>query len=99
MLTNIVIPFLIVISGFICLEYSVPIAIGELIAGTVGGLILDSNETPWVNFLSQLGLVSLMFLAGFEIDIPMLRRNGHSLVYPFQLSRSDLFGKEDATRG
>jgi Kef-type K+ transport system membrane component KefB len=76
MVTNIFIPLLIVISGFICLEYSIPIAIGELIAGTIGGLILDPGEIPWVAFLSQLGLISLMFLAGFEIDVRTLQRNG-----------------------
>jgi len=76
MVTNIFIPLLIVISGFICLEYSIPIAIGELIAGTMGGLILDPGEIPWVAFLSQLGLISLMFLAGFEIDVRTLQRNG-----------------------
>jgi Kef-type K+ transport system membrane component KefB len=74
--TNIFIPLLIVISGFICLEYSIPIAIGELIAGTIGGLILDPGEIPWVAFLSQLGLISLMFLAGFEIDVRTLQRKG-----------------------
>ena len=55
MLNHIVVPLLIVVSGFICLEFFVPIAIGELMAGIIGGLILDLKQTPWLEFLSQLG--------------------------------------------
>lgn len=44
-------------------------------AGIIGGLFFDLTKTPWLEFLSQLGLISLMFLAGFEIDIPTLQRN------------------------
>lgn len=64
-----------VLSGFICLEFFIPIAIGELIAGIIGGLFLDLKKIPWLEFLSRLGLISLMFLAGFEIDIHTLHRN------------------------
>jgi Kef-type K+ transport system membrane component KefB len=80
MLNNIAVPLLIVISGFICLEFSIPIAIGELIAGIIGGLIFDLTETPWLQFLSHLGLISLMFLAGFEIDLHTLYRNKYKSV-------------------
>jgi Kef-type K+ transport system membrane component KefB len=75
MLNQIAVPLLIVISGFICLEFFIPIAIGELIAGIIGGLFLDLKKTPRLEFLSRLGLISLMFLAGFEIDIHTLHRN------------------------
>jgi len=80
MLRNIVVPFLIVISGFICLEYSLPIAIGEFVAGIVGGAIFDLSTIPWLEFLSHLGLISIMFLAGFEIDLPTLNRNKYKSV-------------------
>jgi glutathione-regulated potassium-efflux system ancillary protein KefC len=75
MLNNIVVPLLIVVSGFICLEFFIPIAIGELIAGMIGGLVLDLEKIPWLEVLSHLGLISLMFLAGFEIDLQTLHRN------------------------
>jgi len=80
MLNNIVVPLLIVVSGFICLEFFIPIAIGELIAGIIGGLVLDLKKTPWLEFLSQLGLISLMFLAGFEIDLRTLYRNRYKSI-------------------
>jgi glutathione-regulated potassium-efflux system ancillary protein KefC len=80
MLNHIAIPLLIVVSGFICLEFFIPIAIGELIAGVFGGLLLDLKKTPWLEFLSQLGLISLMFLAGFEIDLRVLYRNKYKSI-------------------
>jgi Kef-type K+ transport system membrane component KefB len=75
MLGHIAIPLLIVASGFVCLEYSIPIAIGEFVAGILGGIFLDFSKTPWLEFLSHLGLISIMFLAGFEIDLHTLYRN------------------------
>ncbi len=80
MLNHITVPLLIVVSGFICLEFFIPIAIGELMAGIIGGLILDLRQTPWLEFLSQLGLISLMFLAGFEIDLRTLYRNRYKSI-------------------
>jgi hypothetical protein len=41
MVNNIFIPLLIVVSGFVCLEYFIPIAIGEFVAGIIGGLIFE----------------------------------------------------------
>jgi glutathione-regulated potassium-efflux system ancillary protein KefC len=75
MLRDIIIPLLIVASGFVCLEYFIPIAIGEFVAGILGGIFFDLSKTPWLEFLSQLGLISIMFLAGFEIDLRTLYRN------------------------
>jgi Kef-type K+ transport system membrane component KefB len=75
MLRHIAIPLLIVASGFVCLEYSIPIAIGEFVAGILGGMFFDFSKSPWLEFLSHLGLVSIMFLAGFEIDLHTLYRN------------------------
>jgi len=80
MLNHIVVPLLIVVSGFICMEFFIPIAIGELIAGIIGGLVLDLKKTPWLEFLSQLGLISLMFLAGFEIDLRTLYQNRYKSI-------------------
>jgi hypothetical protein len=48
MLRHIVIPLLIVASGFVCLEYFIPIAIGEFVAGIIGGLFFDLSKTPWL---------------------------------------------------
>jgi Kef-type K+ transport system membrane component KefB len=65
-LTQRIVPVLIVVSGFICLEYFIPIVVGEFLAGIVGELFFGVSDLPWIEFFSHLGLVSLMFLAGFE---------------------------------
>lgn len=90
---QLVIPLLIVVSGFICLEYAIPIAVGELAAGVLGELLFGLSSTPWLDFLAHLGLLSLMFLAGFEINLKLLRKNvlksmfigGFSFGIPFAL--------------
>jgi hypothetical protein len=48
MLNNIFVPLLIVVSGFICLEYFISIAIGEFVAGILGGIFFDLSKTPWL---------------------------------------------------
>jgi len=75
MLNTIAILLLIVVSGFLCLEVSMPIAMVEFFAGIIGVIFFDREHTPWLGFFSELGLISLMFLAGFEIDLRTLRRN------------------------
>ncbi len=72
---QLLVPLLIVSSGFVCLEFSLPVAVGEFIAGIIGGAFLSSDETGWMELFSQLGLLSIMFLAGFEIDIKILKKN------------------------
>ena len=69
------VPILIVASGFICLEFAFPITVGEFIAGIIGGLFLGNEETEWMKWFSHLGLLAIMFLAGFEIDLKVLKRN------------------------
>ena len=69
------VPLLIVVSGFLCIELSLPIAVGEFIAGIIGGQILDHDETQWMQLFSRLGLLSIMFLAGFEVDVKVMKAN------------------------
>lgn len=72
---QILVPLLIVISGFLCIEFAVPIAVGEFLAGILGGQFINTEDVPWLPFFSHLGLFSVMFMAGFEIDIAILKRN------------------------
>ena len=75
MIRQIIIPFLIVVSGFFCLEYGLPVAIGEFLAGIIGEYLFGVSNQPWLEFLGHLGVLSLMFVAGFEIDLPTLKKN------------------------
>jgi len=89
----IVLPFIIVFSGFICLEYGIPVAIGELMAGILGGHFFNFDGMLLPKVLSQIGMSSLMFLAGFEINLSLLKRNfiksifigGTSFLVPFSI--------------
>lgn len=74
-LIQITVPVLIVVSGFVCLEFAFPVAIGEFIAGMIGGQFIEIEKIKWIEFFSYLGLLCLMFLAGFEVDIRVLKRN------------------------
>ena len=70
---NTIVSFLIVSFGVFCIEFSLPIALGEFIAGVVGGFFISPEDVPWISFISDLGLLSIMFVAGFEVDAKILR--------------------------
>lgn len=72
---NVVVSLLIVSVGVFCLEFALPIALGEFLAGIVGGFFIEADDLPWLPFISHLGLLSIMFVAGFEVDIRILRLN------------------------
>ena len=74
-LNQLAVPLLIVVSGFVCLEFTFPVAIGEFIAGMIGGHFVDVRAVTWLKFFSYLGLLCLMFLAGFEVDLKILKKN------------------------
>jgi len=74
-LQQIAVPLLIVVSGFVCLEFAFPVAIGEFLAGIIASQFLDTKDIPWLKYFSYIGLLGIMFLAGFEIDIPVLKKN------------------------
>ncbi len=54
----------------------VPSVVGEIVAGIVfgGSLLGVIDENVWLEFLSLFGFAYLMFLAGLEVDTPLLVR-------------------------
>ena len=72
---NLLIPFFIVFSGFVSLELTIPIAFGEFLAGIIGHSLFDLDNIPWLKSFSHLGLLGIMFLAGFEIEPKILKSN------------------------
>ena len=72
-LRNTIVSFLIVSLGIVCIEFSLPIALGEFLAGMVGSFFISPEDVPWISFISDLGLLSIMFVAGFEVDAKILR--------------------------
>jgi len=62
------------IAGLISLELGVSTSILEIVAGLVARNLLGMTEPPWLDFLANLGLLGLMFFAGFEIDRELLKK-------------------------
>ena len=66
---------LIVVFGLISLEIGFPTAILEIIAGVIGGNLLDASSFAWMDFIANYGILGLMFLAGLEINKDELKKN------------------------
>lgn len=64
---------------------ALPSVVGEILAGVVfGSSVLGIiEENVWLEFLSLFGFAYLMFLAGLEVDIPLITRPlGRRWMYP-----------------
>jgi Kef-type K+ transport system membrane component KefB len=93
--------------GWLFRSIGQPLVIGEIVAGIalgpsllgwlapgLSGLLFPSVTIPFLNVLSQIGLVFFMFLIGLELDPKYLRGNlktaivtsGVSILVPFSLA-------------
>lgn len=65
----------VVIAGIIALETGVPVAVLELIAGMIIALLFPGiREAEFLKVFGEFGLVAIMFFAGFEADINLIRK-------------------------
>ena len=61
-------------AAFIALEFGFSSALTEIIAGMALAYFLsDIGKLEWLEFLANLGLLGLTFMAGFEVDLNRLR--------------------------
>ena len=78
---SLVVALVLVGAAVFALELGFSSAITEILAGVaLGFLFVDIADLGWVQFLGNLGLLGLMFLAGFEVDIRRLRRTWRASV-------------------
>ncbi|MCD6403977.1 MAG: cation:proton antiporter [Nanoarchaeota archaeon] len=70
----------------ICRRLKVPIIVGQISAGIVLGLplvrdfLFDPKSLSLIDLLSQLGILSLLFLAGLEIDFKKILENARDAI-------------------
>jgi glutathione-regulated potassium-efflux system ancillary protein KefC len=70
------IAIVVVLAGVIGIRLNITSAIIEVIAGIILGNFLGVRIESWFDFLSTFGGLMLTFLAGVEIDLSLLKRNG-----------------------
>lgn len=64
-----------ILSAILSYELKLSSAIIEVLAGiALGVLIVDIHEATWLAYLSNIGVLALMFVAGFELRIRALRK-------------------------
>lgn len=66
---------LVIVAGILSIEFGISVAIFEIVAGILGGNVLGLQSVPWLDYMAHLGLLGLMFYAGFETDMEVLARN------------------------
>jgi K+:H+ antiporter len=100
--------------GEICRRYKLPAVIGEILAGIILGPSLLGSVFPNIfneifiaqprsyaafDGLANMGIILLMFIAGFEVDLKQIRKQGKQaasisimgLVFPFLLGFATVY--------
>ncbi|WP_457678798.1 cation:proton antiporter [Thermovibrio sp.] len=72
---GLIVSILIILAGVGALEVGFSSSILEILAGTFASNFLELGELSWIDFLSNLGLLGLMFFAGLETDPELLRKH------------------------
>lgn len=82
---------LIFLASIISLRLGISVAIIELLLGVIAGNYFGFQAEPWMTYLAGFGGIVLTFLAGAEVDLPLLRSKfkesmligGASFLVPF----------------
>ena len=71
---SLLIALVLIVAGFLALELKITSAITEVAAGALIVYFFHENaaELGWLKFMAQFGLLGLMFMAGFEVDVNKL---------------------------
>jgi Kef-type K+ transport system membrane component KefB len=82
---------LILLASMASVELGLSVALVEIGLGVLAGNFLGLQATPWLDFLASFAGIVLTFLAGAEVDVPLMRAKlkeslvigGLSFVAPF----------------
>ena len=64
---------LIFLSSFLSIRFLISAALIEITLGAIAGNFLGLYQTEWIKYLGEFGGIVLTFLAGTEVDIPLLK--------------------------
>ncbi|MEL0018476.1 MAG: cation:proton antiporter [Rickettsiales bacterium] len=71
---SLIVAMVMVGAAVIAFEFRISSAILEILAGIVlAYFLVDIAQQDWLRFLSNLGMLGLMFMVGFEVDVERLR--------------------------
>ncbi|MBA1148012.1 cation:proton antiporter [Ectothiorhodospiraceae bacterium WFHF3C12] len=77
--TSLAVAVCLMIAGVLALELRISTAILEIAAGVILVTFLPHvSELKWLDFLASFGMLALLFVAGFEVEIDKLRRTWRS---------------------
>ena len=60
---------ILVLAGFLPVEFGLSSAITELLSGVLLTLFVDVSSMTWLQLLAHFGMLGLMFMAGLEVDV------------------------------
>ncbi len=75
---DLLVSLLIFVAGILSLELGISVAIMEILSGILAGNLFRLISSSWIDNLSLFGLLGLMFFAGFDTDVNLLKRNWRS---------------------
>lgn len=64
---------LVFLSSFISIRFMVSAALIEITLGAIAGNFFGLYQTEWIKYLGEFGGIVLTYLAGTEVDIPLLK--------------------------
>jgi Kef-type K+ transport system membrane component KefB len=64
---------LILLASMASVELGLSVALIEIAVGVLAGNVLGLHATPWIDFLASFAGIVLTFLAGAEVDVPVMR--------------------------
>lgn len=71
---SIIVAVVLIAAAALAFELGISSAIMEILAGVLLALFIEGiSSMGWLQFLANLGMLGLMFMAGFEVDVRRLR--------------------------
>ena len=71
--TALLVGVLIFLSSFLSIRFMVSAALIEITLGAIAGNFFGLYQTEWIKYLGEFGGIVLTYLAGTEVDIPLLK--------------------------